>query len=209
MTNKLLNRIAAIEHLAGWCDQLKARTLADIVLSEKPKLVVELGVFGGRSIAAMAMAGQANGCGRFVGIDPWTTDAVVEDGAGGVDHLKWWSVLPIEAIYQRCVASLKQLGLENIEIMRMTDEQALPLFSDGSIDVLHSDSNHSAVVSQRVTRQWHSKLRQHAHLIFDDVDPVNWPEQAEAVRLITDELGYYDVRTIKEGDCKYLIARKA
>ncbi|MBI2810794.1 MAG: class I SAM-dependent methyltransferase [Candidatus Melainabacteria bacterium] len=43
----------------------------DYIFELKPERVVEIGVFGGKSLVPMACALRANQKGRIYGIDPW------------------------------------------------------------------------------------------------------------------------------------------
>lgn len=153
------------------------------------------------------MAGQMLGYGKYIGIDPWSKSAAIE-GEAGTAHEEWWSAIDLEKIYSDCQIGLKQLGLETIELWRMDDQQALERIQDHSIDIFHSDSNHSEVVSVRVTRQWHSKIRPGGLVIFDDH---TWPTQAEATAILKGErdLPYRLVKeVITEGKGSYIVSRK-
>lgn len=207
MNETLINRLSYLDKLHGWCWQDKARDLAEITLETKPKLAVELGVFGGRAIGAIAMACQHMGTGRCIGIDPWSKAAAIE-GEAGSPHEEWWSKLDLERIYRDCQVGLKQLGLETIELWRMNDIQALKGIEDGSIDLFHSDSNHSKVVSERVTREWHRKIRVGGVVVMDDSE---WETQSEAVAILKGkrDLGYElikEVVTPEKGS--YIVSRK-
>src|SRR5574343_2081332 len=158
MNESLRQRLSYLQKLHGWAWPEKAEDLAAITLEVKPQLAVDVGVFGGRAIGAIAMACQHLGTGRCIGIDPWSKAAAIE-GEAGSPHEEWWSKLDLERIYRDCQTQLRQLGLETIELWRMNDIQALPHIQDELIDLFHSDSNHSRVVSERVTREWHRKIR--------------------------------------------------
>ena len=54
----------AMDELEGWCAKDKAATLIDLVLMLKPKIVVEIGVFGGKSLVPIAYALQETGSGK-------------------------------------------------------------------------------------------------------------------------------------------------
>lgn len=201
LPQSLKDRLTKIQKMHGWCEQEKAERLAQLVLDYRPKTLVDLGVFGGRSLAAVAMACQHLGQGRCIGIDPWATAAALE-GEIGDEHVAWWAKVTLEEIYQDCLVKLKQLGLDHsVEIWRMKDTDAISRFQDGEIDFLHSDSNHGELVSCRVTTAWHAKLRRGGIEIFDDCD---WPTQAKAVALIKNTLGY----EIIFDNGKYLVAQK-
>jgi hypothetical protein len=151
------------------------------------------------------MAVQLVGKGRCIGIDPWSRPAALE-GDIGKEHSDWWEKLDLEKIHRDCVGRLKQLGLDNtIELWREMDTTACPKFTDGQIDLLHSDGNHSEVVSERITREWHPKLRVGGILILDDCA---WPTQAKAVGIIKGELNYEILHEETGDKGSYLVARR-
>jgi predicted O-methyltransferase YrrM len=183
--------IKATQVLPGWCPLEKAEYLAGLVHDTRAKCIVEIGVFGGRSLVPMALAARGHG-GVVWGIDPWTARASVE-GTNDVANAEWWSALDYEAIYGSFVAALEQFRVNgNTRVLRMTDEEALPRFAVGQIDLLHVDGNHSPEVSMRYVRQWGPKLAPRGHLVMDDID---WPTQRDTVAAL--RRGYETVREEK------------
>ena len=81
--------------IEGWTTQEKAEVLAGLVIDKKPQQLVEVGVFGGRSVFAQAFALRENGMGVIWGIDPWSLDAALEGdvekrtASGGLRILIW------------------------------------------------------------------------------------------------------------------------
>ena len=66
-----------LSKLDGWCSEKKARVLCALVSFFRPNVCVEIGVFGGKSLFAMASACYEYG-GTVHGIDPWTKDEALE-----------------------------------------------------------------------------------------------------------------------------------
>ena len=62
---------AYMSQLEGWCSEDKAGILIDLIVKYKPQVIVEVGVWGGKSLVPMANALRANGSGKIYGIDPW------------------------------------------------------------------------------------------------------------------------------------------
>ena len=56
----------AIPTMDGWCTLEKARFMAGYILSTKPKLVVELGTYAGRSFLPILWAIRENKTGKAV-----------------------------------------------------------------------------------------------------------------------------------------------
>lgn len=180
MKPELKQAILDSQSLPGWCMLDKAEHLALLALDKAPKLIVEIGVFGGRSLIPLGLAAQQYG-GKVYGVDPWRNDACLE-GDVGKENAEWWGSLNIEAIYQAACAGVKKFRLDaTVELLRMMDHEALTRFEDNSIGILHVDGNHSSEVSRRYIEQWGPKIEQGGYLIMDDID---WPTQAETVKLI-------------------------
>jgi len=85
----------AMNQLEGWCSYQKAAILIDFILKIKPQVILEIGVFGGKSLVPMAIAVKENGSGKVYGIDPWDCGASVE----GMDkpNKEWWGSLDHDA----------------------------------------------------------------------------------------------------------------
>lgn len=166
----------------GWCTVQKAITICNLILEHKPKVAVELGVFAGRSLFPIAMALEQNGGGIVYGIDPWTKASATE-GENGKENDDWWNNnVDLERIFANFVSEYALLGLSNhCRWMRDTAEDAAPAFSDGTVDFLHQDSNHSELVSCRQVDVWFPKLSPSAIWVLDDTD---WATQHKAVEKI-------------------------
>ena len=77
----------------GWQGAQRSLQMAQLILDTKPDVVVEIGVYAGRSLVPMALALKHNGRGRVVGIDPWDVGEVwkskapEEDWSPSQEHL--------------------------------------------------------------------------------------------------------------------------
>ena len=56
--------LQAMKELEGWCTDNKASILIDLILESKPTIIVEIGVFGGKSLVPMAFALKENNWGK-------------------------------------------------------------------------------------------------------------------------------------------------
>lgn len=125
--------------LLGWCSLEKALELAATVVALRPKVSLEVGVFGGKSLLPVAMACDAVNCGIVIGIDPWSV-AASEAGYTG-ENAVWWSTLDHEAILRGLVANIDRLGLGNrVVIQRTTSDEAQ---CPEVLDLLHIDGQHT------------------------------------------------------------------
>ena len=170
-----------VPSLQGWCSIEKANALAEVVIEAEAKLIVEVGVFGGRSLVPLAMAAALTG-GVAYGIDPWRREANLE-GVNDPANDAWWASVDIEAIHRAANDAIWSNGLsENCALIRARSETVCGLFQ--SIDVLHLDGNHSELASCRDVANYLPRLRAGGVLIFDDV---NWHTTARAIGLVTAE----------------------
>ena len=156
----------AMDLLEGWCTQKKASVLIDLVLMVKPEIVVEIGVFGGKSLVPMAFAVKENGSGIVYGIDPWEKERSME---GWDDANKdWWGSVDHDAIMTGLQDKIVQFSLQDhIQLLRSTSEQALPI---PNIDILHIDGNHSEETSVFDVTKWVPLVKRGGFIVFDDED---------------------------------------
>jgi hypothetical protein len=169
----------------GWCTIEKAHRLA--ALARDQDLCVELGVFGGRSLAAIAL-GVRDGrseFGRVDGIDPFTPTAALE-GKNDPENDKWWGQrVDYEAVARSAQEALYRLDLVGYaRLIRMRSVDVVGFYGDGTIDLLHQDSNHSEEVSCNEVELWAPKVRAGGYWVADDADwPTTQKAQADLIRL--------------------------
>lgn len=169
--------------LAGWCAMSKATDLAATVLALRPNTVVEIGVFGGRSLIPMAMACHAVGAGKVIGIDPWSQQASAEGYEG--KNKEWWGALNHEGVYQHFLTAVDSLGLrDRVEIIRAKSDDAAP---PSCIDLLHVDGQHTDQALRDVER-FAPKVRIGGFVFTDDDDWDGGGPAAACQRLL--ELGF-------------------
>lgn len=165
--------------MQGWCSREKAHAMADLVLQIKPEVSVEIGVWGGRSLLALAIAHTQLARGHAYGVDPWSKDAALEDVQEKA-NLDWWAAQDYDAIYEGCLQSmLNHAPVDRWTIYRATSQRAAGLFD--AIDFLHVDGNHSEKSSTGDIMAYLPKLVPGGYLLFDDVD---WHSTKKAVSLV-------------------------
>jgi predicted O-methyltransferase YrrM len=175
---------ACIPPLHGWTTVDKGLRLAELVVSQRAGLSVELGVFGGRGTISLAIGHEALGHGYVVAVDPWEKAASLE-GANAPENDEWWAKLDHDAIYQSFLGALADARVEPLcRVMRSRSDVAVDEFEDGSIAVLHQDSNHSEQISSAEVELWTPKLRPGGLWIADDTD---WPTTQRAQALLAEK----------------------
>lgn len=173
--------------LPGWCTAHKAAHLVELILEHKPRLIVELGVFGGRSFIPMVLALRENRTGGLaVGIDPWTVEAATDGmdlhDADDQRHVDYWSKVPLAMVHQRCLEVMNGQKLWDLgAVLQARSENVVQLFH--GIDFLHIDGNHTELASCRDVGLWLPRCRPGAIVAFDDTD---WPSTQKALALMAD-----------------------
>lgn len=170
--------------LEGWTSAERGIEMAELVMEVKPLLCVELGVFGGRSLIAQALALKNVKGGWIVGIDSWrkcdTLDS--EKDPGNID---WWSKLDIERIHQGCMHAIWRLGLEDRAlVLRSPSQNCHALFRNESVDILNIDSNHAEESSCRDVTLYLPTVRKGGHVWMDDCD---WESTKRAQAMLEKE----------------------
>lgn len=167
---ELLDRIkTSLPSIHGWCSFDKASKFVDIILEKQPEICVEIGVFGGSSLVPQALALKENNKGMIYGIDPWSTEAALEH-MQGQEHVEWWKKLDIESIFQHCVKNLSKFEVESYcTLVRKKAEDAVHMFADNSIDLLHIDGNHSEDLAFKDASLYLPKVKAGGIIFFDDI----------------------------------------
>lgn len=172
--------ITSMLSLEGWCSSYKASLLIDLVLITNPQTIVEIGVFGGKSLIPMAYALRENGTGgKIYGIDPWSATASAQ-GMDGVNK-DWWSSVNHQKILDGLIQKMHQYGLEDqIQLIRKTSEDADPIMDIG---LLHIDGNHSEESCYLDVVKWVPLVKKGGIIVFDDIF---WGTTTKAVQWLNE-----------------------
>lgn len=181
-----------VNQVDGWCTEEKADYLYNLVLNYTPTFntdtlnkIVEIGVYGGKSLFPLTFACKEKGFGKVIGIDPWQKESNIEGSLAQAD-IDWWSKLDIDLIYKNFVLNTVELDfLKELSWLKVRSDQAVNIFNDYSIDLLHQDGNHSPEVCFREIELWYPKLRSGGIWVIDDI---NWPTTKNAVDWLNNNL---------------------
>ncbi len=178
--------------LQGWCSEEKAATLASIIVSMRPSVSLEIGVFGGSSLLPIALAHKQVGKGLVVGVDPWDRATAV---AAQVDQesREWWDKLDYEGLFNGVREMVERHGLK--DYCRLVRKKSSLIDVPPGIGLLHIDGAHNDEAVRDVVR-----FCQHVEVGgYTVMDDLNWqgggPARA-ALRLT--QMGYrklYDLGT--------------
>ncbi len=163
----LIARIeTTVPSLHGWCTPSKACTMASAVIALRPDVVVEIGVWGGRSFLPMAMAMREIGRGLAIGIDPWNPKASMLGQSQA--NREWWGGIDHELVYTDFMKQVQEMGLNNVvKIMRQKSDEVDP---PQAIGILHVDGNHGPQAEKDIQR-FAPNVKAGGLLIMDDL---NW-----------------------------------
>lgn len=164
----------------GWMTPERGVELAELILEHKPETVVEIGVFGGRSLICQALALKELGRGKIYGIDPWKVEAALE-GEGEANR-EWWSRnCDLHQIHKGAMETIWRLGLEEYAIIIRAKSQHCAMLFAGGIDLLGIDGNHSEIASTRDVKLYLPQVQEGGLVAFDDAD---WPTTQAALKLL-------------------------
>ena len=150
----------------GWCSDQKGAFLVDLVLKVRPQTVVEIGVWGGKSLIPMASALKGLGQGTAYGIDPWDNQASVEEMEEQA-NLAYWSWADHKLVKGKLVGKIRQFSLDYyVELIQSTSADADPILD---IDILHVDGNHSDKTSYFDVTKWVPYVKSGGWIVFDDM----------------------------------------
>ena len=172
----------AAAQLEGWCPDHKARQMCMHALTVKPSVVVEIGVFGGKSLVPLAIACRKNGTGKVYAIDPWEAEAALEHYPENDPNRNWWSQVNLDKVYRQFDEYLHRNDLLPwVRVIRERAEAVSWAFHDRPIDILHIDGNHSTETACRDVRLWLPLVRPGGWIWMDDV---NWDTVKPACALV-------------------------
>jgi predicted O-methyltransferase YrrM len=159
------NAFGYMDELEGWCSKGKASVLIDLVFMLEPKIIVEIGVWGGKSLVPMAAALKVTGEGKIFGIDPWESQASII----GMDDINrdWWGSVDHSQILRGLQEKIVKFALmHQIYLVKSTSADA-PIITN--IDMIHIDGNHSEEASTLDVKKWVPCVRKGGIIIFDDI----------------------------------------
>lgn len=167
----------AMNYLEGWCSKEKAFILTDLIFRTQPQVIVEIGVFGGKSFVPMAITLKALGRGKIYGIDPWLSSAST-DGTIEEKHREWWGALDHQKILDSLKNAIGWFDLSPyVKLIRETSASAAPI---ENIDILHIDGNHSMNASFFDVTKWVPLVNPGGWIIYTDI---HWADDGVLTRL--------------------------
>lgn len=168
----------------GWLDPKVATAMRALIRRTLPNIVVEIGVYAGKSLINSALALRDNGGGIIYGIDPWRTKTAVHDMAPE-ENVSFWANTDLDDVHMACMHAIWEHGVENhIVIMRSTSYIASKIFEPQSIEIIYIDGGHSEMASILDVNVYLPKVRHRGHIWIDDTD---YPSLQKALSILEEQ----------------------
>lgn len=184
-------------YAVGWCSAEKAETLLELVLEVKPKVVVEIGVFGGASFFPMACGINHLRSGTIYAVDPWSNTECVKylDPIEDKEHLEWWRSVRLLDVYASFLDKLLLFNYESFTtILKKSSEEAI---SDiPSIDILHIDGHRSEEISTLDVKLYLPKVVSGGYICLGDT--LSFYKQ-KAIEILLKEC--HVIKVMDNGNC--------
>ena len=169
--------------LPGWQSPERSLAHAMLALSERPKCMVEIGVYGGRSLIPCALVLKWNQFGKVYGIDPWHKETAVH-GVPEKDK-DGWSYMDFSKIHEGFMNAVRDYGVEDYVVpIRAKSQDARSLFGFGEIDILHIDGSHDEEDAVQDVKSYLPLMKHPGGYIW--LDDTDFPSLKRAVRLLDD-----------------------
>lgn len=128
----------------------------DLISAQRPKKLVELGVYRGLSYFTFCQSVQAHKLKtRCFAVDTWEGDK----------HTDAYE----EEVWEQVASHNREHYSGFSTLMRMTFDQALPQFEDRSLDLIHLDGLHTYEAVKADFDNWYPKLRPGGIFLFHDI----------------------------------------
>lgn len=186
------------EQLTGWCSWHKAQTLASAVIALRPQVIVEIGVWGGKSFIPMAIAQQALDINGFCyAIDPWDAKASVQGQLNPADE-EWWKEQGKHDFAHEQFQKFCRLAQVDhfVQVLKMSSDIA-PV--PENIGLLHCDGNHGEQALRDIQKFAFNVIP--GGLVF--LDDLQWTggavmQSAEALKA----LGFVELYTVDDPETR-------
>ena len=173
--------MTAVTALEGWCSPQKSLLLYSLARAHKPQTVVEIGIYGGRSIVPIAAALKDNGVGQVYGIETWSGSAAVSYRTNIANDF-WWQNIDFPKLKGDFLQFVVQYQLQDtIRVVEAASDRCGGLFD--RIDMLHIDGGHSTYGAAQDVVNYVSKVPSGGIIVYDDI---NWPSTAAGLEILRD-----------------------
>ena len=175
--SQIESELAHPDHQDGWCSVQKAFYLAASVMALRPNLVVEVGVWAGRSVIPAALSLKKLGRGKEICIDPWRPSDSSKGLPDGKDK-EWWAKVDHERIFNVFKKWVTDAQVEPyVEIHRCRSDE-FKIEKLGLIGILSVDGNHGEEASIYDITHYAPRVERGGFLFMDDI---GWATKATSL----------------------------
>lgn len=154
----------------SWCSSEKISLIMDLVLLEKPKSCVEIGVFSGSSLLPVAATLKYLKQGKVYAIDAWSNDESIRHLSADDPNKKWWKNLKMNDVYKSFTAMANDFKINSVcKIIKNSSKIAVDEIK--TIDFLHIDGNYSEQGSYEDVKLYLPKVKIGGYVLFPNI---NW-----------------------------------
>lgn len=155
-----------IKSMDGWTSPEKAQAVYELTLKIKPKVAVEIGVFGGRGTIAIALALKQTGSGKVVGIDPWKAEDSAKAQVTPTDE-EWWGKLDHEKVYKNFLWWLKKQDVEKFVEVRRESSRVSSVPPEIGLLIIDGNHNEEALLD---AKKFAPNVPLGGYVLLDDLD---------------------------------------
>ena len=193
--------------MIGWCTYDKAMELCGLIEKYDVETIVEVGVFGGRSLLPMAHALEYRGRGLIIGVEAWDNDVAVEFPTN-LENDECWRNLDLRPIKQQFIRYISEHNLTHrVKLLELSSDDAFAVLHSSRffprLDLIHVDGNHSEIQAKRDVLNAEAILRPSGILVLDDII---WQGVRMARDLITSR--FETLYEVEQGKTSYGVYRK-
>jgi predicted O-methyltransferase YrrM len=185
--------VKGLPSIEGWCTERKALWLAELIADNGCRTVLEVGIYGGKSLIPMAIAIKkyAPG-GKVYGIEAWS-NAVATQVSLHPQHDAWWANLDFKYIKTGFFRSVIANDVADvINVLDMSSDDAFKCLNAQRLtefDLIHVDSSKSEGEELHDCKTWSGLLRPGGILVMDDI---GWPSVQVAREYVKSNLSVID-----------------
>lgn len=159
-----------------WCTKEKFQLIAEHIIETRPQVCVEVGVFSGNSLLAIASALKHNGEGMVYAIDAWSSEVAIRHMGPHDPHRHWWNAINLDLVYDKFVDKLETFDLKPyVVILKMPSEKAVGEIE--WIDFLHLDGDYTPTGSKHDVVSYLSKVKPGGYVLMSDILMMSGPVQ--------------------------------
>jgi hypothetical protein len=156
----------------GGASLVKVLTLADFIVGNGLRTIVEIGVYRGRLLLPLGSLLTSLGDGIAIGIDPYSETAAMQNDAHGreTDLVAFPATVDWDGLHDHVTAEIVRWGIAaHTRLERARSHDVASGFDPGSIDLLHVDGNHDAAAVARDLGDYLPAVRPGGFVVLDDI----------------------------------------